>query len=73
MSYMFYWTIVKPTMLYGTAYWVVKNQDKNKLTIAEMRMLYWMCVKTLHNRIRNNKIRESWGNTYSRKYDGNQI
>jgi hypothetical protein len=26
--------------------WVVNNQHKNKISVAEMRMLRWMCCKT---------------------------
>ena len=39
----------------------------HKLSVAEIRMLRWMCGKTKRDRIRNVDIRESWGSTYSRK------
>ena len=53
--------------MYGTECWAVKNQHENKLSVAEMRMLRWICGKTRLDRIRNDNIRESWGSTYSRK------
>ena len=34
------------------------------LSLAEMRMLRWVCGKTIWDRIRNVNIRESWGSTY---------
>jgi hypothetical protein len=38
-------------MLYGTKCWAVKNQHRNKISVAEMRMLCWMCDKTRHDRV----------------------
>jgi len=36
-----------------------------------MRMLRWMCGKTISDRIRNDNTSESWGGgTYCRKYGG---
>jgi hypothetical protein len=66
----FYWTIVRLGMLYGTECWAVKNQGENKLSVAEMRMLRWMCGKTRWNKIRNGYIRVK-SNIY-RKDGGNQ-
>jgi len=57
-------------MLYGMECWVVKNQHENKISVAEMRMLHWMCGKTRRDEIRSDNIRESWGSTYSRKDGG---
>jgi hypothetical protein len=32
-------------MFYGTKCWVVKNQHESKVSVVEMRMLRWMCVR----------------------------
>jgi len=42
-----------------TEYWDVKNQRENKLSLAEMMMLHWMCRKTRWDMIINDSIRES--------------
>jgi hypothetical protein len=36
----------------------MKNQHGNKISIAEMKMLNWMCGKTRHDRIRNDDTRD---------------
>jgi len=54
----FYQTAVRLVMLYVIECWAVKNQYKNKLSVAEMRMLRWMCGMTRRDRIRNDNIRE---------------
>jgi len=41
------------------------KQHENKLSVADMRMLCWMCGKTRRYKIRNENIGESWGSTYS--------
>lgn len=51
-------------MLYGTKILEVKCQHERKLSVAELRMLGWMYGKTRSNRIMNDSIGESWGNTY---------
>ena len=39
---------------------MAKYAQENKLDVAEMRMLGWMCgVKKLNNRIRNKRIRRT--------------
>ena len=54
----FYRVAVRPTMLYGTECWLVKNSHIQKLKITEMRMLRWMCGLTRRNKVRNEIIRE---------------
>ncbi|RZC31475.1 Pentatricopeptide repeat-containing protein [Glycine soja] len=54
----FYRTAVRPAILYGTECWAVKSQHENKVGVAEMRMLRWMCGKTRQDKIRNEAIRE---------------
>ncbi|KAH1264620.1 hypothetical protein GmHk_01G000510 [Glycine max] len=41
----FYRTAVRPAILYGTECWAVKSQHENKVGVAEMRMLRWMCER----------------------------
>ncbi|KAF3651248.1 Phosphoribosylaminoimidazole carboxylase, chloroplastic [Capsicum annuum] len=48
-------------MLYGTECWPVKNSHIQKLKVAEMRMLRWMCGFTRADRVRNEIIREKVG------------
>ncbi|KAH1243240.1 LINE-1 reverse transcriptase [Glycine max] len=52
---------VRPAILYGTECWVVKSQHENKVGVAEMRILRWMCGKTRQDKIRNEAIRERVG------------
>ncbi|PHT83287.1 hypothetical protein T459_11730 [Capsicum annuum] len=48
-------------MLYGAECWLVKNSHIQKLKVAEMRMLRWMCEHTGKDRVRNEIIREKVG------------
>ncbi|XP_047257721.1 uncharacterized protein LOC124889778, partial [Capsicum annuum] len=57
----FYRAAVRPAMLYGAEYWPVKNSHVQKLKVAEMRMLRWMCGFTRTDRVRNEIIREKLG------------
>ncbi|KAL5130891.1 Craniofacial development protein 2 [Glycine soja] len=57
----FYRTAVRPAILYGTECWAVKSQHENKVGVAEMRMLRWMCGKTRQDKIRNEAIRKRVG------------
>jgi len=50
-------------MLYGAECWPVKKSHIQKLKLAEMRMLRWMCGLTRGNRVRNKTIREKVGMT----------
>ncbi|KAF3666290.1 Proteasome subunit beta type-7 [Capsicum annuum] len=57
----FYRVAVRPAMLYGLECWPVKNSHIQKLKVAEMRILRWMCGHTRKDRVRNEIIREKVG------------
>ena len=57
----FYRAVVRPAMLYGAECWPVKNSHIQKMKVAEMRMLRWMCGHTRMDKIRNEDIREKVG------------
>ncbi|KAL6584875.1 hypothetical protein OROMI_004164 [Orobanche minor] len=54
----FYRTAIRPALLYGTECWAVKQCHIQKMNVAEMRMLRWMCGHTKKDRLRNEVIRE---------------
>jgi hypothetical protein len=54
----FYRMVVRPALLYGVECWPVKNSHVQKMHVAEMRMLRWMCGHTRSDKIRNEVIRE---------------
>ncbi|KAL6573058.1 hypothetical protein OROHE_002534 [Orobanche hederae] len=54
----FYRTAIRPGLLYGTECWAVKQCHVQKMNVAEMRMLRWMCGHTKKDRLRNEVIRE---------------
>ncbi|KAF3666218.1 hypothetical protein FXO37_10691 [Capsicum annuum] len=54
----FYRVAVRPAMLYGAECWPIKNSHIQKMRVAEMRMLRWMCGLTKGDRVRNETIRE---------------
>ncbi|XP_070042497.1 uncharacterized protein [Nicotiana tomentosiformis] len=57
----FYRVMVRPAMLYGAEYWPVKNSHAQKMKVAEMRMLRWMCGCTRRDRIKNEATRNRVG------------
>ncbi|KAF3629887.1 hypothetical protein FXO37_28720 [Capsicum annuum] len=57
----FYRVAVRPAMFYGAECWPVKNSYIQKLKVAEMRMLRWMCGLNRGDRVRNETIREKVG------------
>ncbi|KAG5614626.1 hypothetical protein H5410_014450 [Solanum commersonii] len=59
----FYRVVVRPALLYGAECWPVKNAHVQKMHVAEMRMLRWMCGHTRSDKIRNEVIREKVGVT----------
>ena len=48
-------------MLYGVECWPVKNSHIQKLKVAEIGMLQWMCGHTRKDTIRNKIIQEKVG------------
>ncbi|XP_070031549.1 uncharacterized protein, partial [Nicotiana tomentosiformis] len=59
----FYKVVVRPTMLYDAECWPVKIAHVQKMKVAEMRLLRWMCGHTRLDRIRNEVIRDKVGVT----------
>jgi len=53
--------VVRPTLLYGVECWPIKKTQVQRLMVAEMRMIRWMCGYTRLNRIRNVVISERVG------------
>jgi len=50
--------VVRPTLLYGVECWPIKKAQAQRLMVAEMRMIRWMCGYTRIGRIRTVAIRE---------------
>jgi hypothetical protein len=48
-------------MMYGAEYWATKGQHVQKMSVAEMRMLCWICGHTRKDRIKNDDIRDKLG------------
>jgi hypothetical protein len=38
----FYWTTIRPAMLYGAKCWPTKRQHVQQISVAEMLMLHWI-------------------------------
>ncbi|XP_070045910.1 uncharacterized protein [Nicotiana tomentosiformis] len=57
----FYIMVVKPMILYGTECWLVKIAYVQKMKVAEVRILRYMCGHTRFDRIRNKVIRGKVG------------
>jgi len=57
----FYRTAIRPAMLYGSECWATKKQNVQKMGVAEMRMLRWMCGKTQKDKVRNEFFLETVG------------
>ncbi|XP_070024846.1 uncharacterized protein [Nicotiana sylvestris] len=57
----FYRAVARPTILYGAECWPVKNSHIQKMKVAEMRMLRWMCGHTRLDKVRNEDIRVKVG------------
>jgi hypothetical protein len=50
-------------MLYGAECWPTKRRHAQQLSVAEMRMLRWICSNTRRDRVRNDDIHERLGVT----------
>ncbi|KAG5571733.1 hypothetical protein H5410_061499 [Solanum commersonii] len=57
----FYRVVVRPALLYEAECWPVNNAHVQKMHIAEMRMLRWMCEHTRSDKFRNEVIWEKVG------------
>ncbi|XP_070056639.1 uncharacterized protein [Nicotiana tomentosiformis] len=57
----FYRVVVRPAILYGAECWPVKKPHIQRMKLAEMRMLRWMCGHTRMDKIMNEDIREKVG------------
>jgi len=57
----FYRTAIRSALLYGTKCWAIKKYHAQKMSIAEMRMLRWMCGNTRRDKVRNEDIRTKIG------------
>ena len=58
---MMYERIVVPTVIYGAEAWWLKEREKRRLNVFEMKCLRKMCGVTVMDRIRNEVIREEVG------------
>jgi hypothetical protein len=57
----FYRTAIRSAMLYGAECWPTKRRHVQQLSVAEMRMLRWICGHTKRDRVWNDDIRERVG------------
>jgi hypothetical protein len=48
-------------MMYDAECWTTKGQHIQKMSVAEIRMLRWICGHTRKDRIRNDDIRDKPG------------
>jgi hypothetical protein len=56
-----YRTAIRPAMLYGAECWPTKRRHIQQLSVAEMRMLRWICGNTRRDRVWNDDIHERLG------------
>jgi hypothetical protein len=59
----FYRTAIRPAVLYGAECGPSKRRHIQQLSVAEMRMLRWICGRTRRDQARNDDIRERLGVT----------
>jgi hypothetical protein len=57
----FYRTTIRLAMMYDAECWVTKVQHIQKMSVAEIRMLCWICGHIRKDRIRNDNIRDKLG------------
>jgi hypothetical protein len=48
--------VIRPAMMYDVECYTTKGQHISKMSIAEIRMLCWICGHTKRDQIRNNVI-----------------
>jgi hypothetical protein len=54
-------TSISLAMMYGAECWVTKGKHIQKMSVAEIRMLCWICGHTRRDQIRNDNIRNKLG------------
>ncbi|XP_074342104.1 uncharacterized protein LOC141679522 [Apium graveolens] len=47
----FYRMAIRPALLQGVEFWAVTKAQEQRLEVAEMRMLHWICGRTLLDRL----------------------
>jgi len=52
-----YCIVVRPVLLYGVECWPIKKSQVQRMKVAEMRMICWICGHTRFHKIRNEVIR----------------
>jgi len=52
----FYRTAIMPVLLYDTECWAIKRYHAQKMSVAGMCMLHWMCGNTRRDKMRNENI-----------------
>ncbi|CAH9103227.1 unnamed protein product [Cuscuta europaea] len=57
----FYRTSIRPALMYEVECWMVKQCHIQKMSVAEMRMLRWICGHTRKDRLTNGIIRQKVG------------
>ena len=53
--------MIRPAITYGAICWPIRKQHMHRTSVAEMRVLRWMCGKTSKDRIKNEDIQEDVG------------
>ena len=53
--------VVRSALLYGAECWPIKKSHVQRMRVAEMRMIRWICGHTRLDRIRNEVIRGKVG------------
>ena len=56
-----YRMVVRPALLYGVECWPIKKSQVQRMSVAEMRMIRWICGHTRLDKIRNEVIRAKIG------------
>jgi len=56
-----YRIIVRPTLLYGAKWWPIKKSQVQRMKVAEMGMIRWICNQTRLDKIINEVIRGKIG------------
>ena len=49
--------VVRPALLYEAEYWPIKRSHIQRMRVAEIRMIRWICGHTRLDKIRNEAIR----------------